>query len=71
MSFFLSLQANGIPFDVISYIWKLKLKHDEEEKEKQCPSAPKKGISERTKAMMKRWEENGRWIRHVRNIQFE
>lgn len=66
---FLCFQEQDLPIDLVNKIWNMFL--DIRKDDIECPKAPKKEISTRTKNMMERWRHNGIWIRHVRNIQLE
>lgn len=70
----LSLQNNNLPSDIINVIWKNVLEQKKLDFLDSSPPILKKksqGISKRTQMMMDRWLMNGRWNRHVRNVQYE
>jgi hypothetical protein len=71
-TFWLSLQKNKMPNDIINVIWENVLEQKRLDVLNTPPPTPqKKGIRKRTLKMMDRWRLNGQWERHVRNIQFE
>ena len=57
------------PQEIKQIIWETTLGLEKEERMKQGAPSIKNG--HRLEKMMKRWNKQGQWNRHVRNIQFE
>lgn len=66
--FWLVFSSFDIPSDIINVIWNFHLHNSV----LVLPPAPKKfRFSNRVNSMINRWHDNGRWLRHCRNIQFD